>query len=155
MVNKKDLLLLLTELQESGVDCKEHINTLYTNDASMFDTMRFINKYKPLELVNFYEKLRKSYNHKSSKLYKNIVQCDENSEIEPNSVLTTLSAFLNQALLFKTENKPMFLKHVRAKEIAKVLSMYLEDYDINPAYKLLTLIKADLVVAELINGHRV
>lgn len=154
MISKNDLLLLLTELEDSGIDCSEEISSLYTPTAPIIDILKFINGNRSLDLVNFYEKLRKSYNHKSSKLYKNIVQCDENTEINPNTTLTTLSALLNQILQFNVDDKPMFLKHARAEEIIDVLNIYLKTFDIQPAHKLLTLIKADLVVSEYINGRR-
>jgi len=154
MITRQDVLLLLTELEDQGVDCKEQIANLFTPNANMIEILRFINNNKSLDLVNFYEKLRKSYNHKSSKLYKNIVQCDENTEKDPNTTLTTLSALLNQILQFKVEDKAMWLKHSRADEIVKVLDIYLKNYDINPAFKLLTLVKADLVVLEYVNGRR-
>lgn len=154
MISKQDVLLLLTELSESGVECDDRIASIYTSSFSVLDTLKFIHNNRPLELIEFYEKLRKSYNKKSSKLYRNIVVCDENTEVDPNSVLTTLSALLNQILQYKTENKPLFLKHSRASEIVKVISIYLDTYNIQPAYKLLTLIKADLIVGEIISGRR-
>lgn len=154
MVSKQDVLLLLTELEESGIDCKEYIDSLYLKDTNMINILKFINNQRTLDLINFYEKLRKSYNHKSSKLYKNIVLQDEEKEFEANKVLTTLSALLNQIFQFKVEDRPMFLKHARADEIIKVLDIYLKTYDVQPAYKLLKLIKADLYVSEYINGRR-
>lgn len=155
MISKNDVLLLLTELEDSGVDCKSYIDILYTPTAPIFEILKFINKNRSLDLVNFYEKIRKSYNHKNSKLYKNIVSCDEQVEIDPNTTLTTLSALLNQIMQFKVEDKPMFMKHRRADEILKVLMIYVNTFDIQPAYKLLTLIKADLIVSEYVNEHRI
>lgn len=154
MISKNDILLLLTDLQDNGIECKSYIDNLYSADVNLFDTLRFLNSNKSLDLVDFYEKLRKSYNHKSSKLYKNIVQCDEQSVDNPITVLTTLTALLNQIMQFKTEDRALFYKHSRADEIVKVLNIYLKDYDIQPAYKLLTLIKADLITGELINNRR-
>lgn len=153
MISKQDVFLLLTELEESGVDCQEFFDTIYTNTFDTFKALKFINDNKPLDLINFYEKLRKSYNHKSSKLYKNIVESDEIDE-DQTRILTTLSALLNQILQFKVDDKPLFYRHARADEIIKVLDIYFNTYDIRPAQKLLTLIKADLVVGEFVNGHR-
>ena len=154
MVTKQDILLLLTELEDQGIECKDQINNLYSQNANILGILKFINEKRSLDLVKFYEKLRKSYNHKSSKLYKNIVQCDENTEIDPNITLTTLSALLNQILQFKVEDKVTFLKNSRADEIVKVLDIYLKNFDIQPAYKLLTLFKSDLIVTEYIAGRR-
>ena len=154
MISKQDVLLLLTELEDNGVDCSEYIESLYSTSNNIFNTLRFINNNRALDLVEFYEKLRKSYNHKSSKLYRNIVRCDENAEVDPNLTLTTLSALLNQILQFRVDDKTSFLRHARADEIVKVLGIYFDSYNIGPAQKLLTLIKADLVVSEYINGRR-
>ena len=44
----------------------------------------------------------------------------------------------------------MFYTHSRADEITKVLSIYFETKNINPAYKLLSLIKADIKILEMI-----
>lgn len=153
MISKQDVLLLLTELEESGIECQDYIDTLYTPSFDTFKALKFINNNKSLDLINFYTKLRKSYNHKSSKLYKNIVESDE-VDAEPTKILTTLSALLNQILQFKVENRPLFYRHARADEIVKVLDIYFTNYDIIPAQKLLTLIKADLVVSEFISGKR-
>ena len=154
MISRQDILLLLTELEDKGIDCKEQVENLYSAEPRTFEVLRFINNKQPLDLINFYEKIRKSYNHKSSKLYKNIMICDE-QDLDPNLILTTLSALLNQILQFKVDDKPTFLKHARADEIIKVLDIYMQTYDIRPAYKLLTLVKSDLLVGEIINGRRV
>lgn len=154
MISKQDVLLLLTELQDKGLDCTEYINTLYSKDANILGTLKFINDNKNLDLVNFYEKIRKSYNHGSSKLYRNIVQCDEKAEKDPSTILTTLSAMLTQILLYDVEDKAMFYKHARADEINKVLDIYFNTFNIEPAQKLLTLIKSDLIVSEYVNNRR-
>ena len=69
---------------------------------------------------------------------------------DPNEVLTTLSAMLNQILLFskKVDDKQMFLKHSRALEIAKVLTLYFQTYDLTNAQQLLRLIKIDIKAFE-------
>lgn len=154
MISKQDVLLLLTELSENGVECDEQIASLYSNSYNVFTVLKFINENRSLDLVSFYDKLRKSYNKKHSQLYKNIVKCDENVETDPNLTLTTLTALLNQIMQFKTDNKGMFLKHSRAEEIIKVLEIYINTFNLQPAQKLLTLIKADLIVSEYLDGRR-
>lgn len=63
------------------------------------EVLKFINNYKPFDLINFYEKLRKSYNNKKSTLYINIMK-----EVEdPQTVLTTLNSYSLQALLFSKD----------------------------------------------------
>lgn len=150
MISRSDILLLLTDLQNNGVDVKNDISNLYTSQTIPLDTLKKINDNRPLDLIKFYEKLRKSYNNKRSKMYINIMKADENAQLDPKVTLTTLSALLNQILQFECEDKPMFLKHSRADEIAKVLTIYLNTYNIEPAYKLLSLYKADIKVLEMI-----
>lgn len=147
MINKTDLILLLTELQQGGVDVKAQLQKTVASTTIPIDVLKFINKNRQLDLTTFYEKIRKSYNKKHSVLYKNIVV--ENLK-NPKESLTTLSALLTQALLYsnQVENRQMFLKHARCEEISKVLAKYFVDYDLTNALKLLRVIKADLKVLE-------
>ena len=78
------------------------------------------------------------------------MRADENVIKDPKITLTTLSALLNQILQFECEDKTMFLKHARADEITKVLDIYFKTYNLEPAYKLLTLFKADCKVLEMV-----
>lgn len=146
MIERTDVLLLLTELQNTGVDVSQDIKRLYSSDDIPLDILKRINNNKPIDLLLFYEKLRKSYNKKQSKLYINIMRSDENLIKDPKQTLTTLSSLLNQILLFKPDDPDMFYKHARANEIIKVLAIYLQNSNIEPAYKLLTLFKADIKV---------
>lgn len=150
MISRSDILLLLTELQTKGEDVSKEINELYSSQIIPLDILKKINDNRPLDLLQFYEKLRDSYNKKRSKMYINIMRSDENALTDPKITLTTLSALLNQILQFDCEDKPMFLKHARADEITKVLSIYFDTYNIEPAYKLLSLIKADIKVLQMI-----
>ena len=150
MISRSDILLLLTDLQTTGVDVSEDIEELYSSPTIPLDLLKKINSAKPLDLLKFYEKLRDSYNKKRSKLYINIMRADENAGLDPKTTLTTLSALLNQILQFECEDKSMFLKHARADEITKVLSIYFDTFNIEPAYKLLKLYKADCKVIEMV-----
>lgn len=150
MITKNDCYLLLAEYENQGIDTKEILKLLVNTNSTVpsLDVLKFINENRQLDVSAFYEKLRKSYNNKKSSLYINIVK-----EIEdPTEVLTTLSALLTQILLFskKVNNKQMFLKHVRANEISKVLNIYFTNYDIKNCIILLRLIKADLKALESI-----
>ncbi len=141
MISKNDIIILLTELQENGVDVKKQINDTMKNGVSI-QTVQFINSNRQLDLHKFYEKIRKSYNQKHSNLYINIVK-----EIDDiNKVLITLSALETQILIFSksAQDREMFLRHSRALEISKVLSNYFINYDSKPCIKLIQLIKADL-----------
>ena len=150
MITRSDLVLLLTDLQEKGIDVTEDITKLYQSSNIPVDVLKKINNSRPLDLLRFYEKLRESYNKKRSKLYINIMKSDENAIDDAKTILTTLSALLNQILQFEVEDKVMFYTHSRADEITKVLSIYFETKNINPAYKLLSLIKADIKILEMI-----
>lgn len=146
MITKQDVLLLLTELQESGVDCKEQISKQILKNVPDIEVLKFINDNRQLELTNFYKKIRKSYNDKKSKLYINIVK--ETGEIR--DVLTTLSALLTQIILYakNVDNMVMFYQHSRAEEISKVLTNYFKTFDLTNCIKLILVIKADIKVCE-------
>lgn len=146
MITKDDVLLLLGDLRENGVDCKEQIKKQLSSPEPVIDILKFINDNRQLDLTNFYKKIRKSYNNKKSKLYINIVKETE----DVKEVLTTLSALLTQILLYSkdVENIPMFYKHARAEEITKILNNYFRTYDLTNCIRLLKLIKTDIKVCE-------
>ena len=151
MINKSDIAILIDELDLE--DSNKLIKELYSSSGISISLMRKINDKKPLDVINFYEKLRKSYNAKKSKLYINILKSDE-EELEVKKVLTTLSAMLNQILQYNPQDKLLFYKHIRADEISKALEIYFKSYDIKVAYQLLKLIKADVYVLENVSGKR-
>ena len=153
MISKNDCLILLGDIKNNGGDVSEQIAYLIKNQEPNADIVKFINENRQLDLTSFYDKIRKSYNEKRSKLYINIVK-----EIEdPQDVLTTLSALLTQILLFSrnVENRVMFLRSSRAPQISLVLNNYFKTYDITTAQKLLKIIKADLKVCEYSNGREI
>ena len=69
MISRSDILLLLTDLQSKGIDVKDDINNLYSSQIIPLETLKKLNENRSLDLLNFYEKLRESYNKKRSKLY--------------------------------------------------------------------------------------
>ena len=150
MITKNDLILLLTDLQENGVNVDKYLLSTVTSSNINIEALKFINDNRQIDLAKFYELLRKNYNNKKSPLYKNIV--NEKINENPTDVLTTLAALNLQILLFakKLDNSEMFLKHSRAEEITRVLNNYYKTYDLIPCFKLLKLIKADLKVLESI-----
>lgn len=146
MISKNDCLLLLADMKDNKEEAKEYSFKILRDPSAIAETISFINKYRQIDLSKFYQKLRKSYNAKKSKLYKNIVK-----EIEdPTEVIITLTSLLNQIMLFtKTcEDKQMFLRHSRFKEILQVLNVYYNTNDANSCIDLLKLIKIDLKVLE-------
>ena len=106
MISKNDCLLLLTELKNEGLDTSQQIKTLIISNEPSIEIIKFINTQRQLDVTKFYEKLRKSYNNKKSKLYINIVKDVEN----PKDVLTTLASLNLQTLLYsgQAENSQMF-----------------------------------------------
>lgn len=151
MITRRDCLLLLSELSAKGIDTDNMTRiALKSNDVDI-NVIKFINTNRQFDANAFYEKIRKSYNHKKSNLYKNIVTCDE---VDCSStVLTTLAALNLQILLFMptVSDTSMFLKHMRFEEITQSLLNYSKTYDLVPCIKVLQIIKADLKAFEFIN----
>lgn len=152
MISKNDLVLLLTDLEERGIDIGDSIVRLMSSRTIPLDILSLINKNRPMDITNFYERLRKNYNDKRSNLYKNIMKEVDGTD----DVLTTLSSLNLQILLYgkHVDNKNMFLKNARAEEIVDVLKKYYSTYDLSDAMKLMKLIKADIVVLETSTGRR-
>ena len=149
-LQKSDVVLLLTELQNRGIDVDKEISLTITSQYIPVEALKVINDNRNLDLLKFYEKLRNSYNKKRSKMYINIMKSDEHIITDAKTILTTLTALLNQILQFETDNRPMFLRAARADEITEVLRIYFKTFNIEPAYKLLSLIKADIKCLESI-----
>lgn len=145
MLQKTDLILLLTTIQEEHpeLNIKEYIDLTIKTPGINLDVLKFINDNRPLDVGNFYEKLRRSYNQKKSNLYINIMKSDET---ELKNTMVIITSLLNQIMIFanNVEDKQLFLRHSRADELSKAILLYLNTYDIQPAVKLLQLIKADL-----------
>ena len=152
-ISKNDCLLLLTELNEKGIDTSKQIKEVIKNNGPDLETLRFLNDQRQLDVTGFYEKLRRSYNNKKSILYINIVR--EKID-EPKELLTTLASLNLQILLYckNLEDSNMFLKQSRFEEINKCLYNYARTYDLIPCQKLLKLIRADLMVLEYMQDRR-
>lgn len=150
MLNKNDLLLLLTTIQKEGKDVKSQISKLLTSPELSTEVIKFVNDNRPLEITQFYEQLRKSYNNKRSSLYINLVKEPD----KPFDVLTTLSSLNLQLLLFAKhldeKSVTMFFSHSRAEEISRVLNNYYKTYDLKPIYTILKLIRSDIKAFEYI-----
>lgn len=151
MITRRDCLLLLSELAARGIDTEEMTYLALSSSDVNLSVIKFINDNRQFEANAFYEKIRKSYNHKKSNLYKNIVTCDE---VDCSStVLTTLAALNLQILLFtnNVSDTKMFLNHTRFEEINQAMLNYSRTYDLVPCIKVLQFIKADLKAFEYIN----
>lgn len=148
MLTKNDLIILLTEMQEQGVEVSNLIRKVITSSDIPLDVLKEINTRRLIDVANFYEGLRQKYNKKKSDLYINIVK-----EVnDPKEVLTTLASFNLQALLYakKLDNPQMFIAHSRLDEITQCLHNYYNTYNLIPCIKLIQLIKADLKAFESI-----
>ena len=120
-ISKTDCLILLNELQESGIDCSNEVKTLLRSSGPSVEILKFINDNRPLDLAMFYEKLRKSYNNKKSTLYINLMKDPDPENI--NKVLSTLNSYSLQATLFseQLQNKQMFYRFSRLQEVYQCL----------------------------------
>ena len=148
IITRNEAILLLTELESKGINIQKQLNAVIKNPIVPIDTIKFINNNRPLEIGLFYEKLRKAYNKKKSKVYVQIVT--EIEDRNPQDILTTLSALQLQIILFSKDvtDTQLFLKHSRMDSILECLSNYIKTYDLIPCVQLLSLIKADLKLFE-------
>jgi len=153
MITKNDCLSILVELEDKGVaDINKYIRQLMSAKEIPLDVLKFIATNRGIEVANFYEILRKSYNEKHSKLYYNILNETDNVK----EILITLSSLLTQVFLHckHLENPTRFLKEIRADEIAKVINTYCLDENPELCIKMLQAIRSDLTVMEYISGRR-
>lgn len=151
MITKQDCLLLLSDLKSRGVDTSEQVRKCISSPTVDLEVLKFINDNRPLDIINFYEKLRKSYNAKRSVLYKNIVKELDESQID--EILTTLASLQLQVLLFarNVDDQQLFYKHARLEEISRCLLDYAKTYSLVNCINLLRIVKADLKALESIS----
>lgn len=142
---------ILLKLEDQGININNMMRKLVIAKDTPLEVLQFIAQNRGVEALNFYEMLRVRYNKKKTPLYKNILK--ENSDDE---ITTILACLLTQIILYskKLDSKELFLKEIRAEEIARVLHVYFETDDLEQCKKLLHLIKADLMVLEYLNGKR-
>lgn len=147
MITRDDTILLLTELEDDGVDIGKMLEIATRSPDVNVAVVKFINSHRQMDANKFYEKIRKSYNEKHSNLYINIVNEDL---VDADKVLTTLASYNLQILLFssKATDKQMFLRHTRFDEVCEVLLKYSRTYELLPCIMLLEKIKADIKVFE-------
>lgn len=151
MITKDDCMSILLKLEDQGININNMMRKLVIAKDTPLEVLQFIAQNRGVEALNFYEMLRVRYNKKKTPLYKNILK--ENSDDE---ITTILACLLTQIVLYskKLDSKELFLKEIRAEEIARVLHVYFETDDLEQCKKLLHLIKADLMVLEYLNGKR-
>ena len=137
------MVITRQELIQLVADDSEKLAMVYTQPEIVLKQCKQQGK---LDIFNFYDKCRKSYNQKHSKIYINIVK-----EVEdPKKVLTTLSALVTQILLFAEtiNNKDIFIKHSRLQEILDTIGEYTKTNDLTNCIYLIRSIKQDVKWAE-------
>ena len=152
MLNKSDCMSILIKLEDKGVDINAQMKKLILAKDIPIDVLKFIAEKQGLEAVNFYEMLRKSYNNKKSKLYKNILD-----DIKLEDVCVILSSLLLQIALYSsklTDTKNSFLQDIRANEISDALADFYKSDNVEKCLAVLNAIKTDLLVLEYLNGRR-
>ena len=152
MLNKSDCMSILIKLEDRGVDINAQMKKLILAKDIPIDVLKFIAEKQGLEAVNFYEMLRKSYNNKKSKLYKNILD-----DINIDDVCVILSSLLLQIALYSsklTDTKDSFLQEIRANEISEALADFYKSDNVEKCLAVLNAIKTDLLVLEYLNGRR-
>ena len=152
MLNKSDCMSILIKLEDKGVDINAQMKKLILAKDIPIDVLKFIAEKQGLEAVNFYEMLRKSYNNKKSKLYKNILD-----DIKLEDVCVILSSLLLQIALYSsklTDTKNSFLQEIRANEISEALADFYKSDNVEKCLAVLNAIKTDLLVLEYLNGRR-
>ena len=152
MLNKSDCMSILIKLEDKGVDINAQMKKLILAKDIPIDVLKFIAEKQGLEAVNFYEMLRKSYNNKKSKLYKNILD-----DIKLEDVCVILSSLLLQIALYSsklTDTKNSFLQEIRANEISDALADFYKSDNVEKCLAVLNAIKTDLLALEYLNGRR-
>ena len=64
MITKNDCLLLLSELQDKGLETKPYVMKVLKDNNVNLEVLKFINDNRKLELTEFYNFLRNRYNEK-------------------------------------------------------------------------------------------
>ena len=71
MITKNDCLSLLVSLEDHGINVNDQMKKLLSSKELPIEVLKFISKNRGIEVIDFYEMLRKKYNQKKSPLYKN------------------------------------------------------------------------------------
>ena len=65
MITRNEAILLLSELENKGINVDKQLQEVMTRGLSK-ELLVFLNDHRPLDIHNFYEKLRKNYNKKKA-----------------------------------------------------------------------------------------
>lgn len=142
MITKNDCFEIIIK---SNIENKKQL-ILELSPLPLIEVIRKVNELRLLDVTNFYKKLRKSYNQKRSKLYKDLVR-----EIDdPNKAAIILTIYLQNAMLYKSEvnGEELFRKSARVPEVLQVLINFF-NYDIIKTVDMLKTIRNDIKCLEL------
>ena len=93
MMTKEKVLIELTEIKKKGINISEEMRRVLVNDEIKYETIIFINKYRPIDELFTYNKIYEK--RKNNPLFKNLV--NENLPVEEKAI--ALSSFQTQALI--------------------------------------------------------
>lgn len=153
MLTKNDCMNILLKLEDRGLQIDTYMRALAISKEPPIEVLKFIASNNGIEVIQFYEMLRKKHNTKQSPLYKNILDCGGYRD----DALTTLTCLLLQIVLYSNkleENSERFLVEARADEISNAIAAYFNTQNIEVCQNLLRLIKSDILVLEYLEGRR-
>lgn len=154
LTNKKNQATNSTEINYLN----KLIKALLLDNKLTEELLSYMIKEQGLEVRNFYEYLRKQYNNRRSKLYKNLVREDflDQNVSEKVIVLTSLlqQITLHCKHLDSKRAQDSFLKQSRADEILESLHSYFSAGNEEYINQVLKLIQIDLKVIEMMAGTR-
>ena len=58
MIKNSDIVILLTEIQNQGINVDAELKEALMSKSVPVKALACINKYRPMDILNFYEKLR-------------------------------------------------------------------------------------------------
>lgn len=146
MITLNDCLLMLANIKANNIDTSKMENEVLENGVTK-KVIKFIKENGDLDIYDFYEKLRKSYNDKKSKLYINIVKEDFTNV---DNIPTTMASYVLQTLLFSKQAKDanLFLEQSRYTDCCDCLLEYGKNGDLIPCIRLLQIIKQEIKALE-------
>lgn len=144
MLTSQDLIYFLTKCNTKEADVI--IRKLLTSSAFKGEAISYLNSTRSIDIVNFYEHLRKSYNEKRSSLYINLMK--EDLPLEDQVI--TLASYILQANIYlkKAINRPLFIRESEVNNSALALQKYYSQEDLLEVRNQLNKIKEDIKLYE-------
>ena len=95
-INKSYIYKQLNQIRDTyNIDVSKHITSMIGNNEIPYETLVFVNKYMPIELLTTYNKIFEK--RRKSPLFRNIVKAD--NTVEEKAII--LSSLLTQSLICK------------------------------------------------------